>query len=354
MLKNVSHGDPEFMRLFSLDAARGISALCIVLFHLYSGLGIINDFFIFVDFFFVLSGFVLASSVFKIEGMNQIKAFVWNRYVRLFPMAYSALLFVVAIQVVVNLRYSISGRELPNSIPLDLFTILASVLFLQVFYAKSQLLLYPLWSLSVEWIANLLSVFLSWVSIRNKIICFIFLGTLFVAISMELDFHFALQQFTNQSGRGLLGFGLGLLTWNVREAIIRFKQKVILFVLVFMMPMLALFVNEKSEGTAIFMSPILFSVMIWSLFRLEAHCGILPPIGICRFLGRISYGVYVWHVVGTNLVALAKENWRLDFLEPQSFLGLPRLVTVLFLTLILTELTLRFVEIPLRKRLSHV
>jgi peptidoglycan/LPS O-acetylase OafA/YrhL len=342
------------MRFYLLDAARGFAAICVVLFHLYSGTLIIENFFLFVDFFFVLSGFVLAPSVSKLSGARQIRKFIWNRFVRLFPMAYSALFVVIFIQLTVNLKYKIAGEILSNSIPLDPLTILASILFLQVFSANSQLLLYPLWSLSSEWLANLFASLISFLSMSKKIALFILPGFFFIGLSITIEVNPDLQNLTNQIGRGLLGFGLGLLVWKLKDRFLLPTRQLLLITISIAAPILAFYVNYISLFTAMFLSPILFSFSILTLYRLEICINLNSAKNICRYLGKTSYGIYVWHVVATNIVSLLSKNigWRI--FEPQILHGIPRLTLVLIITICLTEVVLRLIEVPIRKKLSYV
>ena len=205
------------MRVYSLDAARGIAAISVLLFHVFSGKSFFQHFFLFVDFFFVLSGFVLASTINDLSDIVRVRKFLRNRFVRLFPMAYSALLFVIFIQLIVNVKYRINEEILSDSIPLDPITVLASFLFLQVFSAKSQLLLYPLWSLSSEWLTNLLASSFYLFTMIKKIQLFILSGVILIGISLAAIESPNLHNCINQVGRGILGFGLGLLAWEFRH-----------------------------------------------------------------------------------------------------------------------------------------
>ena len=342
------------MRIYSLDAARGVAAIAVILFHVYSGRSFFHHFFLFVDFFFVLSGFVLAFTINDLSDIVRVGKFLRNRFVRLFPMAYSALLFVIFIQLIVNIKYRVMGEDLFVSIPLDPITVLASFLFLQVFSLNSQLLLYPLWSLSSEWLTNLLasSIYLS--SAIKKIQLFIFLGAAIIGISIAVNESPRLQICTNQVGRGLFGFGLGLLAWEYRKLQKINLHKSILISIVVIAPLFAFYLNGKSSNVAVYVSPLMFTLVVYSLNILETEFYVKPPVVVCKYLGRVSYGLYVWHVIATNIVALASKNFNLQALEPEEFLGIPRLSLVLFITLVCTEIVLKLIEAPIRRKLTYV
>ena len=55
-------------RMYALDEARGFAAFCILLFHIIgSRIPAFGNLYIAVDFFFVLSGFVLAPAVAQVR-----------------------------------------------------------------------------------------------------------------------------------------------------------------------------------------------------------------------------------------------------------------------------------------------
>ncbi|WP_299365035.1 acyltransferase [uncultured Paracoccus sp.] len=81
--------------LKALDGARGIAALAVMLYHVSSAAGSgawLSGAFLAVDFFFLLSGFVVARSYearLRDGGMT-LRSFVWTRVVRLYPLYIAA------------------------------------------------------------------------------------------------------------------------------------------------------------------------------------------------------------------------------------------------------------------------
>lgn len=342
-------------RFVLLDGARGVAALAVVLFHLYSGTNrLFEHFFLFVDFFFVLSGFVLAQSINKIETYQSATKFLINRFIRLAPMAYSAVSLVILIQIVVNLKYFLSGDEIPEGIPLDALTLLLTFLFLQIFSLNSQLLLYPLWSLSAEWLSNLLASVTNKVSERREVLFFVTPGFSLLIVATFILQNSFWQTTCNQLGRGLFGFGLGLGLWRFRNRC-RLRGRAI-FCLFFgiILSSLVLVLNYFSRELALFLSSPLFATSILMLYRFETQVTRISLGSSLKYLGRISYGIYVWHVVATNILSVLSENLENKFLEVEYALGIPRVFAVLILTTVFTEFTIRFIESPLRVRFQRV
>lgn len=338
-------------RFVVLDGARGIAALAVVLFHLYSGANsFFVHFFLFVDFFFVLSGFVLAQTINGLGTYDAITKFLVNRFIRLAPMAYSAVSVVVIIQLGVNLKYLLSGNQIPEGVPLDALTLLFTFLFLQIFSLNSQLLLYPLWSLSVEWLSNVLASVTPRASTRGDFVFFVIPGVLLLVITtFTLDNSF-LGNAGNQLGRGLFGFGLGLALWRAKNRMESSGRASLHFFIGILLTVLVLFINHFSRELALFVSSPLFATSIFMLYKFEMQVTEIWFGGCFKYLGRLSYGIYVWHVVATNILSVLSENLNLKIFELGYNFGIPRLIAVLLLTALLTELTIKFIEAPLRDR----
>jgi peptidoglycan/LPS O-acetylase OafA/YrhL len=88
----VSIAGPEPRRFEALDGLRGLSALMVVIFHAtfnshLKQLALFQNGWLFVDFFFVLSGFIItATYAAKLQNGANFRHFVWLRLGRLYPL----------------------------------------------------------------------------------------------------------------------------------------------------------------------------------------------------------------------------------------------------------------------------
>ena len=91
------------MRIAKLDGLRGIFSLMIVFLHYDKRLlpdfladnFIIRESWVFVEFFFVLSGFVISHNYYKLSGYDNLKLFLKKRFIRLYPLLlFSTLVFL--------------------------------------------------------------------------------------------------------------------------------------------------------------------------------------------------------------------------------------------------------------------
>ena len=105
----------------SLDSLRGVSALSIAIFHFNVGSHFNNRFTenagIMVDFFFVLSGFVIThTSLDRITNMKDLISFQVKRFLRLYPLhiVMLVLFFLLeCLRYLLSMKFGIELSEVP-------------------------------------------------------------------------------------------------------------------------------------------------------------------------------------------------------------------------------------------------
>jgi peptidoglycan/LPS O-acetylase OafA/YrhL len=139
---------PAATRFRSLDTLRGAAALCVALGHFGSLGGIHAPFYRAVDFFLLLSGFVLAHGYYY-ESRIGFPAFVWRRWARMYPLHLITLILVL-------IEYEAFGKSMDRWQSLT-----AHLLFVQSmgFGPNYDTLNFPAWTISVEFWLNV-AVFL--------------------------------------------------------------------------------------------------------------------------------------------------------------------------------------------------
>lgn len=113
------------MRFEALDAWRGIAAVMVVFFHMpiawsFYGEGIFRHSWLFVDFFFVLSGFVISYTYEKrIEDGSGFADFMIRRFGRVWPLHAAVLTALISLQIVVFTLTRYMHFPQPNTKPFE-------------------------------------------------------------------------------------------------------------------------------------------------------------------------------------------------------------------------------------------
>ena len=153
------------MRLVALDSLRGLCALMVVLLHINSASHIseasfVRESWLFVDFFFVLSGFVIAFTYLdKIGSPAALVEFVLRRFGRVWPLhAFILLLFVASECLKLALSHGgLPTHEPPFSGRYTLDAIAANLLLVHSLgFYHLETWNGPSWSISVEFYTYLI------------------------------------------------------------------------------------------------------------------------------------------------------------------------------------------------------
>lgn len=146
-------------RFEALDAFRGISAICVVVFHLhfvgsFTEWSFFRGSYIFVEFFFILSGFVLAHGYGTKEKLR-FKPYIKARFFRIYPLHFVMLLVMLGLEAAKFAAYKFAGitfNDIPftgSNAPIQL---IPELLLIQSWFPATAngSFNYPSWSISIE------------------------------------------------------------------------------------------------------------------------------------------------------------------------------------------------------------
>lgn len=332
----------EPKRFLLLDALRGVAAGLVMCRHLWL---VENYFFginMAVDFFFVLSGFILAPKLLQ-QGAVSTKEFIRSRVLRFYPM-----LIPVFLVLLITQKIPLISRLLPENHGIPLFDYLGAFLLLQVFYAPLLTPDFPLWSLSAEMFANVLAAnFRSKKSIKIFILSGAMIELIGLVISHELHLYWGLTRYFVAIGRVMVGFNLGLILHEKMQlkhnafSVKRFFWIAILIALLFVL----IFITEF----AVVFAPVAFFLLIQEVLHLDENRFSEKFKAVCSYLGRISFGIYVWHVV---IASIGIPKFIISFLGIHLFgvsLQLFSVILTIIAVITATEISIRCFEIPIRR-----
>ena len=368
------------MRITKLDGLRGIFSLMVVMFHypqeylpdwFYNSF-LVRESYTFVDFFFVLSGYVIAYNYHSLPSFSAFWTYVKKRFARLFPLLfYSTTVFLLymvlyylftrglLMNIFPNMFESVSSYDIHEHLLVPIRKYMDSILFLNSTPVLGDGpedigMNGPSWSISSEMISyivfGLLTVLLRK---RARVLSF---GILIVASAI---FLFNTGEFFASGDygflRGFVSFNLGYFVWELSKTKFRLNNK-----LEYLIPILLLvvfyylhFLGSKSEAGLIFgmfAIPILFSFSILAFIKTNGSISRMLDRKAFQYLGKISYSIYLNHFF--LMVLILKPVFKLLPFEHSAFYQMLVLTLFTLVVIVYSHFTYKFVEVKGQKFLK--
>lgn len=322
-------------RMYALDGARGFAAFCILLFHVVgTRINAFSHLYIAVDFFFVLSGFVLAPAVARVRDFTEARRFLVSRFIRIFPMVLAIVLFTATYDFVIIVKHWSLGEPATSPIILSIPTLLISLLMLQIFYLPAIIVDYPVWSLSAEWVANIGVTLVQVLTIKSKYI------TLAVGAVLIIASAACKSELLNQLGRALWGFSFGLIAFDLHDNYPSNRK--------FIFPISLLLVPIYFGASNLGEYESLFSVWpftAWILILAKKDTS-KKASKFLSLAGKYSYGFYLWHFPILSSIGFFLNQLKFDSTSTLRFLLEIALTSTL--SVLATKASLTFIEEPIR------
>lgn len=310
-----------------LDGLRGVASMMVVAYHLFETYShdplhqILNHGYLAVDFFFVLSGFVIGYAYDDRWNKMTLKDFFKRRLVRLHPMVIMGTLLGALLFYFGDCSAFPLISETPWWKMLILFllgcTMLPAITSWDIRgWAETNSLNGPTWSLMLEYIANIL--YALFIRHFSKTLLTIFvIGTAFLTIDLTMNLDVFNIFSTNRSAaytviggwsitpdqiyigisRLLYPFFMGLLLSRINK-LIKIKRGFwwcsVLIIVMLVMPRLGgqenMWMNGAYEAFCILLiCPLIVAMGAGSDIKGK------KSVAICTFLGEISYPLYITH-----------------------------------------------------------
>jgi len=289
-----------------------------VMFHHYPGYMLpqmiynnflIRESYLFVDFFFVLSGYVIALNYNIMIGSDALIKYLKKRFFRLYPLLlYTTLLFFCYYLVLKLMKIYFSDLSIFSGQDVldlkDQFLYLIDTLFLTnstPFLGNTMGVNIPTWSISSKFISYIIYGVIVFMFVgRNRNL--LLLGVVISALLYSYC-HSSIFYWPGRIGfvRGLISFNLGYFVWYLSNKNIKIPNIMEIFIPVLLL-ILFYFLNfyhvhhsEIRQLLGIFVVPFFFSFSILSFIKTDGFFSALLNLKIFQFLGDISYSIYLNH-----------------------------------------------------------
>lgn len=357
-------------RFTVLDSFRGIFALCVVVFHAHYVNSITElPFFrrsdLFVDFFFVLSGFVITHG-YAFDKSIQFGRFSVSRIFRLFPLHIAMLGFFILIEAakLFAFKYGISFSHKPFTGETDPSQIVTNLLLLQSWttYTAALSFNYPAWSISIEFYMYL--IFYTTLLIKG-----FFRYGLWFCIASVATFLFVNNWLTADSVlsssvlRGLSGFFSGAVTYFIykktsNETGLSGLTYSVLEIMLFIALLIIIPSSFSNKGVVLI---LLYSTSVYVFAHEKGVLSVLFTKKIFKTVGKLSYSIYMTHaslllviltiymvfdkIFGMKSVSSSVNGLKYIDLG-NSFANNVAIFLVLSLVILFSNLTYTYIELP--------
>jgi peptidoglycan/LPS O-acetylase OafA/YrhL len=296
---------PEKRLYAALESWRGICACMVVLWHV-PAIGPIHDTwliggsYLFTDFFFVLSGFIIFENYYdRIRNGFGLTRFMFLRFGRLYPLHVAVLAMFLIIEIATAYKSTPGGRTAftdPNSS--EGLLIHLSLLNAHGLY-PTPTWNFPAWSIGAEFYTYLLFALV--IRAAGSTILAMLMAMFAMAMGvLLLSGHENLDVAADLGfARCIAGFAMGALCQRLISSVpldrigtsrLTAPSEWLLLALVFG------FVSISGSGRASFAAPLIFSVVIIVFAREAGSLSRILKTAPFRFLGTISYSIYMVHI----------------------------------------------------------
>jgi peptidoglycan/LPS O-acetylase OafA/YrhL len=324
-------------RFESLDGWRGLCAVAVAMFHLeayshFYAWSFLRNSYLFVDFFFVLSGFVITATYrTKLLSDFSVWHFMLLRWGRLYPLHICILMAFIGIELArVWFSGALGGAAGDKFVGAhSVGAILTNMLLIQSLHVHGMLTWnLPSWSISVEFYTYLVFAIALIVLARRiyiLIAAIVLVGSallLYLVHGINTDYEFGFI-------RCLVGFFMGIACYDI-YLFVRLRRlsdtkslALMTAVEVCNVTLVVVFICWFGQDWVSVAAPFVFGVTV-IIFSLEggavSEALKLPPF---NFLGRLSYSIYMVHalmlIIMGYAVRAAEREWHVVLLRDGYF-----------------------------------
>lgn len=348
----------------SLDGFRGIFAICIVIFHMrfINSAGEYSFFrnsYLLVDFFFILSGFIMAHKYFR-AGRENLKEFFIKKTFRIFPLHITLLILFIIFEFAKLLAWKygfdfnnqpFTGRKSPVEIIYNLF-------LLQAWLPSADQLSwnYPSWAISIEYYCYFIFIFT--LVLKNKGRFLLWLIIPLIILYLSGYYPAAKQQIIIKAAYFFAG-SLTYLLSDATEKFLALPRGFFSLIEAVLLLILAIILGYMPEHRNLLV-PLLFILITYFFSQEKGALSQLLKHRFLQYLSRRSYSIYLIHALilniitamflisnklfHMNLIISEDSNYYID--TGNSSINNLIIITTLLITISAANLSYKKIELP--------
>lgn len=343
-----------------LESIRGLAALLIVIGHLpkwnnFLDSTAINNSWLMVDLFFVLSGFVIFNAYGEaLSTKKDLSKFIFLRLGRIYPLHIIFLMFFLIIDLI---KYYLFINEMGDFRIITykdngLIEFLKNLFLVHAIPNQTGSYNYPSWSISVEFFTYILFAVL--ILLFKKYRGLIFLIIISITMLMiSTNFTLGVEALL----RCISGFFMGCLSALIVR---KYKFRINTIISIISLSLIITFINIKNPNDYLIIIYFITSALIISLTQSsESIINRILRNPILTWLGRISYSLYMSHIaiqwIIFNFLKRFSTIIKLEYSEGNNFYltnleSYYLILTTLIITIIISSYLYYYIEKPLREK----
>ena len=360
------------VRFVALDGWRGISALMISLFHLfafdhYSEMGFVRNSHLLVEFFFVLSGFVVCHAYRdRIDDLRSALGFAVRRFGRVYPLhAFMLLAFVLLHVIVSTIDPAVpvfDAVDTPKSIVTNLLLLHSLGVHNRLTWDG------PSWTISVEFVTYLTFAALVLLARRRVAPVFALFALLGGAVVVVCSKSYMDTTYDYGLFRCFYSFFTGACLHALTQRMPDWQPSAAIATVMELLGLAAVWLLMSASPSWTFVAPLPLAYFVFVFSRQAGLLSALLTTAPMRRIGDWSYSIYLMHVFVITIAIhvatwlQARYGWTLFapfyvdgvYVTKRFSLGNPWLTDLLslaFLAIVLaaSALSFRWVEVPARR-----
>ena len=344
-------------RIKSLDGLRGILCLLVVFHHYdvkYIPSFFYNNFLIrqadlLVDFFFIISGFVISYNYKNFDSIKDVGKFLKKRFLRLYPLLlFSTTLFFLFEIFSRNIFSNFINKKIDNTSLIKSFIDTILLNNSSPLFGNSWGINRPTWSISAEFYAYL--IFSIVLLVFGKRFKNIVLASVFIISGLSIFKLYNLDVFNNAEFgfiRCIYLFILGVFINYAKPRLYQSNKSIDLILVLF--SIIALYINKiyicnllHHTVIELIVMPVLFGTLIYYTIKGNGYFSNILSLKSIQWLGKYSYSIYLNHAI--VILFIPKLIFQVLKLEKVIYVEFGTFVICILTTLIYSKITYKFVE----------